>query len=188
MPSLTATQVISRGQYLEPDFDPASLTIPQLLGIFVYHGIRYPMPYSKQKLVQHFNAELKPRSGKYIRERMRNEKSIPSPDGIKDGLTGEFLAVKQCHEIAGVTDRYRVIPNSKSGNRNLIQAGPTVSVTPSTEIAVHPATIDEDKAEVLPGTSFIRTKSESYTRRLRSSLNPTSGFIPKAGRSKTKLD
>ncbi|KAK7054928.1 inner nuclear membrane protein enriched at telomere/subtelomere region [Paramarasmius palmivorus] len=91
MSRLSAAQVIALGEYLEPDFDPATLTISQLLGILGFHNIVYPTPYSKPKLVQLFNDEVKRRASKFKKERLKKENSIASDDGITDGLTGEPL-------------------------------------------------------------------------------------------------
>ncbi len=91
MSRLTSAQVISLGEYLEPDFDPSTLTVSQLLGVLGFHNIRYPTPYTKGKLVQLFNDEIKPRASKFKRERTKNENSMASDDGIMDGITGEPL-------------------------------------------------------------------------------------------------
>ena len=88
MSRLTAAQIINVGEYLEPDFEPTSLTVSHLLGILSYHNIDYPTPYTKTKLVQVFNSEIKPRATKFKKERLKKENSIASDDGIKDGITG----------------------------------------------------------------------------------------------------
>ena len=88
MSRLTSAQVIALGEYLDPDFEPASLTVPQLLGVFGYHNIRYPSPYTKAKLVQTFNQEIKPNASKFRKEKLRKESSQASDDGIVDGVTG----------------------------------------------------------------------------------------------------
>jgi hypothetical protein len=46
--SMTAAQIIALGEYLDPDFDPSSLTVNQLLGVFGFHNIRYPTPTRNQ--------------------------------------------------------------------------------------------------------------------------------------------
>ncbi|KAF8654062.1 hypothetical protein AX16_003596 [Volvariella volvacea WC 439] len=92
MSRLTAAQVITRGEYLEADFDSASLTVSQLLGVLNYHNIRYPTPYSKAKLVQLFNDEIKSRTAQLKKERSKRENSNPSDDGITDGVTGQPIA------------------------------------------------------------------------------------------------
>jgi hypothetical protein len=91
MSRLTTAQVISLGEYLEPDFDPASLTNPQLLGILGYHNINYPTPYTKPKLVQVFNDEIKAKAGKFKKERLKQENSLASDEGIIDGHSGQPL-------------------------------------------------------------------------------------------------
>ncbi|KAI0082702.1 hypothetical protein K474DRAFT_1610816 [Panus rudis PR-1116 ss-1] len=89
MSRLTAAQVIAQGDYLNSDFDPSTLTIPQLLGIFGFHNINYPSQYTKPKLVQLFNDEIKPKANKFKRQRLKRENSQASDDGITDGLTGK---------------------------------------------------------------------------------------------------
>ncbi|KAI0336449.1 hypothetical protein GY45DRAFT_1315826 [Cubamyces sp. BRFM 1775] len=91
MSRMTAAQVIALGEYLKPDFDPSTLTVPQLLGIFGFHNIKYPSQYTKPKLVQLFNEEVKPNGKKYTRERIKRENSQASEDGITNGVTGRPL-------------------------------------------------------------------------------------------------
>ena len=88
---MTAAQVIALGEYLDPDFDPTSLTVNQLLGVFGFHNIRYPSPYTKPKLVQLFNDEIKPKMKQFKKDRVKKETSLATNDGIKDGVTGRFL-------------------------------------------------------------------------------------------------
>ena len=95
MSRLTAAQVIASGDYLQEDFDPSTLTVPQLLGVFGFHNINYPSQYTKPKLVQLFNDEIKTRSKKFKKERLKRENSQASDDGITDGFTGRPLAEKK---------------------------------------------------------------------------------------------
>jgi hypothetical protein len=90
--SLTAAQVIGLGEYLNPNFDPASLTVSQLLGVLGFHNIKYSTPYTKPKLVQLFNDEITVKSAKWRRERHKKEQSLASDDGITDGLTGRPIS------------------------------------------------------------------------------------------------
>ncbi|CAL1704835.1 unnamed protein product [Somion occarium] len=89
MSRLTAAQLIAQGEYLEPDFDPSTLTVSQLLGVFGYHNINYPSQYTKVKLIQLFNDEVKPKGNKFKKQRLKRENSQASDDGITDGLTGK---------------------------------------------------------------------------------------------------
>ena len=91
MSKLTAAQVINLGEYLETDFDPSTLTVSQLLGVLGFHNIRYPTPYTKGKLVQLFNDEVKTRASRFKKDRIKQESSMASDDGIMDGITGEPL-------------------------------------------------------------------------------------------------
>jgi hypothetical protein len=89
MSKLTAAQIIGLGEYLNPDFDSSSLTVSQLLGVLGFHNIRYPTPYTKTKLVQLFNDEIRLKSSKLKKERLKHEASLASDDGITDGITGK---------------------------------------------------------------------------------------------------
>jgi hypothetical protein len=87
MPQRTTTQVINLGQYLEPDFDPTSLTVPLLFGILTYHNIKYPTRCSKKELVEIFNDKIK--SGSTKLKMARSQNIHATGEGIMDGLTGE---------------------------------------------------------------------------------------------------
>jgi hypothetical protein len=86
---MTAAQIIGLGEYLNPDFDPSTLTVPQLLGVLGFHNIRFPSPYTKPKLIQLFNDDIKPRAAKFRKERLKNQNRQASDDGITDGVTGQ---------------------------------------------------------------------------------------------------
>ena len=92
MSRLTSTEVISRGEYLDPEFDPMSLTMPHLLSILTLHAVKYPTPYNKSKLVQAFNEEIRPRVEQLKKERLKAEGSVASSHGIRDGITGESMS------------------------------------------------------------------------------------------------
>ncbi|CAE6519042.1 unnamed protein product [Rhizoctonia solani] len=91
MSRLSASEVINRGDYLKPDFEPSTLTIPHLLSVLTYHGIKYPSPHTKGKLIEVFNNELKPRSTELLKERQARDRKKPSPEGIMDGHTGQAV-------------------------------------------------------------------------------------------------
>ncbi|KAG1853685.1 Man1-Src1p-C-terminal domain-containing protein [Suillus subalutaceus] len=90
--AMTTAQVIGLGEYLNPEFDPATLTVAQLLGVLGYHNIRFPTPYTKPKLVQLFLDEVKPKAAKFKKDRLKKENSAASDDGITDGMTGKPLS------------------------------------------------------------------------------------------------
>ncbi|KAF9532943.1 Man1-Src1p-C-terminal domain-containing protein [Crepidotus variabilis] len=105
MSKLTAAQIIGLGEYLDPDFEPAKLTVSQLLGVLGFHNVRYPTPYTKGKLVQVFNDEIKTRSSKLKKERLKAESSLASDDGITDGVTGQPLNGKDRTSLARRSSR-----------------------------------------------------------------------------------
>lgn len=91
MSRLSASEVINRGDYLQPDFEPSTLTIPHLLSVLTYHGIKYPSPHTKGKLIDVFNAEIRPRSAQLLKERQVRDRKKPSHEGIFDGHTGKAI-------------------------------------------------------------------------------------------------
>lgn len=91
MSRLTSAQVIQLGHYLDEDFDPATLTVAQLLGVFGYHNVNYPSQYTKPKLVQVYEDQIRPRASKLKRDKLKQQNSVASNEGIVDGLTGEPL-------------------------------------------------------------------------------------------------
>lgn len=91
MSRLTSAQVIQLGHYLDEDFDPAALTVAQLLGVFGYHNVNYPSQYTKPKLIQVYEDQIRPRASKLRREKLKQQNSVASNEGIVDGLTGEPL-------------------------------------------------------------------------------------------------
>ena len=73
---LTSAQIIALGDYLRPDFDPSTLTVSQLLGLLGYHNVTYPTPYSKSKLIQCFEEEIKYKADNLRKERLKKANSI----------------------------------------------------------------------------------------------------------------
>lgn len=90
----TAIHIINRGEYLEEGFDLASLTVSQLLGILGYHNVPYPTPYTKTKLIETFNNEIKPKAAKFKKERAKRKNAVASDEGIKDGVTGKPIGIR----------------------------------------------------------------------------------------------
>ncbi|ESK96939.1 hypothetical protein Moror_6517 [Moniliophthora roreri MCA 2997] len=171
MSRLSAAQVIALGEYLEPDFDPATLTISQLLGILGFHNIVYPTPYSKPKLVQLFNDEVKRRASKFKKERLKKENSIASDDGITDGLTGEPLSKRKTTAVRRSSRRLSKAleeeeqdpspPRPEPPKRRRSSAaprlgGPSKQVPPPIEPTVQEESEPED--EGLPIRKIGRTK------------------------------
>ncbi|KAM0720901.1 hypothetical protein Q7P37_003186 [Cladosporium fusiforme] len=70
--------------YLEPGFDPASLTVPRLRSILVAHGVDYPASSKKSQLVEIFNDNVLPQSRRLraanarVKRTSRGIENIPS--------------------------------------------------------------------------------------------------------------
>ncbi|KAF2722367.1 sister chromatid separation protein-like protein [Polychaeton citri CBS 116435] len=50
--------------YLEPGFDPSTLTVPRLRSILVAHGVNYPASAKKPQLIEIFNKNIAPQAKK----------------------------------------------------------------------------------------------------------------------------
>ncbi|KAF9053636.1 hypothetical protein BDZ89DRAFT_1098171 [Hymenopellis radicata] len=173
MSKLTATQVIAQGSYLEPDFEPSSLTVSQLLGVLSHHAVKYPTPYSKPKLVQVFNDEIKANSAKLKRQRLKHESSIASDDGITDGVTGKPISVDSRPAAARRTSRRlsrapaqdsEPEPHPDPPKRRRSSAQPTFGA-PSKPINTQPTLAEESEPEEedLPVRKVVKTKKNAST-------------------------
>ncbi|KAI1734344.1 Man1-Src1p-C-terminal domain-containing protein [Xylaria scruposa] len=61
--------------YLQPGFDPKSLTIPRLRSILVAHNVTYPSSAKKAQLVDIFNEQVVPQSKKILDARARAKRT-----------------------------------------------------------------------------------------------------------------
>ncbi|KAI0175715.1 Man1-Src1p-C-terminal domain-containing protein [Hypoxylon sp. FL1284] len=62
-------------EYLQPGFDPKSLTIPRLRSILVAHNVPYSSSAKKAQLVEIFNDQIVPQSKKILAARARAKRS-----------------------------------------------------------------------------------------------------------------
>jgi hypothetical protein len=79
-------------QYLQPGFDPNSLTIPKLRNVLVTHDITYPSNAKKPQLVQLFIDEVLPQAKKLLAARKRIK---PSSRGIVDVPSSQASTVDE---------------------------------------------------------------------------------------------
>lgn len=156
--AMTAAQVIGLGEYLNPEFDPATLTVAQLLGVLGYHNIRFPTPYTKPKLVQLFLDEVKPKAARFKKDRLKKENSAASDDGITDGMTGKPLggATKPRRSSRrfsrAPSDDDEPPPRPDPPKRRRSSAQPSLGGAHKTiaRAAVQPAVIEESEPEEDP--------------------------------------
>ncbi|KAI1821752.1 Man1-Src1p-C-terminal domain-containing protein [Xylaria intraflava] len=74
--------------YLQPGFDPKSLTIPRLRSILVAHNVPYSSSAKKGQLVEIFNEHIVPQSKKILDVRARakrSSKGIVDADSVSGG-------------------------------------------------------------------------------------------------------
>ncbi|KAI1640533.1 Man1-Src1p-C-terminal domain-containing protein [Biscogniauxia mediterranea] len=83
-------------EYLQPGFDPKSLTIPRLRSILVAHNIPYSSSAKKAQLVEIFNEQLVPQSKKIIAARARAKRSSK---GIFDADQGNSNPFEEHEEL-----------------------------------------------------------------------------------------
>ncbi|CAN8099615.1 unnamed protein product [Discula destructiva] len=81
----------SEVDYLQPGFDPASVTIPRLRSILVTHGVDYPSTAKKAKLVEMFNENITPQAKKILDRRARAKRSSMGITNI-DNSVGYSIA------------------------------------------------------------------------------------------------
>lgn len=67
--------------YLSPDFDLNSLTVPRLRSILVSHDIPYPASAKKAQLIRILEDEVLPQARRLLRDRERVRRTS---DGITD--------------------------------------------------------------------------------------------------------
>jgi hypothetical protein len=79
-------------EYLEPGFQPASLTIPRLRSIFVTHDIAYPATAKKADLIQIFEDEIRPRAKKIVFARARARRTSK---GITDAESQDSTVAEE---------------------------------------------------------------------------------------------
>ncbi|KAF2174196.1 hypothetical protein M409DRAFT_62311 [Zasmidium cellare ATCC 36951] len=71
--------------YLEPGFDPSTLTVPRLRSILVAHNVDYPSSSKKSQLIEIFNESVLPQARKI---RQANSRVKRTSRGIEDIGTG----------------------------------------------------------------------------------------------------
>jgi hypothetical protein len=79
-------------EYLSPDFEPSSLTVPRLRSILLAHSINYPSSAKKPQLIQLFNENVAPQAKKILSARSRTKRSTK---GIVDVPSSQASAVDE---------------------------------------------------------------------------------------------
>ncbi|SZF03083.1 unnamed protein product [Blumeria hordei] len=92
--------------FLQDNFDPASLTVPRLRSIFVTYNISYPSTAKKAQLIEIFTNQVLPMRNKILRERDRARRS-------SKGITNAGLT-----EVLG--DEDKTILSSRTPRKSIL--------------------------------------------------------------------
>ncbi|KAL5621487.1 hypothetical protein BROUX41_006387 [Berkeleyomyces rouxiae] len=160
--------------YLQPDFDPRSVTMPRLRSIMVTHNIQYPSTAKKQDLVNLFNQEVAPMARKLLKQRARVKRmssGIVNADDILDPEDED--------------DNLTLRPPSRSHTRR--SASPRKSVSPRKSSShLHRESIEPEYVAEPASTRTVRTTRRSTSRGL--SMDPeTIQATPSTRRSRTSM-
>lgn len=86
-------------EYLQPGFDPKSLTVPRLRSILVAHDVQYPATAKKGQLIDLFNEGVVPKAKKFLDKQAKAKRSsmgiVDMPRGDSVPLDGMDLAPPQ---------------------------------------------------------------------------------------------
>ncbi|RDW93765.1 putative sister chromatid separation protein (Src1) [Aspergillus mulundensis] len=178
--------------YLSPDFDLNSLTVPRLRSILVSHDVPYPASAKKAQLIRILEDEVLPQARKLLRERERVRRTS---EGITNMPSRESSVVSE-HEF----ERDRVAPTpssvSTAGRRGRSRVSARASTADTEEASVtatpssrrtttrsrrsqksEPEPADEHLATPVPSTA-VTPRPSTASKARRSDLTPTQTEIP----------
>lgn len=82
-------------EYLDPSFDPSSLTVPKLRSILVQYDVTYPSSAKKPQLIELFNQHVAPQASKILKSQSRTKRSAR---GIQDVPSSQASTVDGAEE------------------------------------------------------------------------------------------
>ncbi|KXJ95524.1 Man1-Src1p-C-terminal domain-domain-containing protein [Microdochium bolleyi] len=103
-------------EYLQPGFDPKSLTIPRLRSILVAHNIPYSSSAKKGQLIDIFNDQVVPKSKKILAERARAKRSSK---GIVDAEGSQSVNPFDEHDDLPPPSRASTVRRSRSPRKTV---------------------------------------------------------------------
>ncbi|KAF7593933.1 inner nuclear membrane protein enriched at telomere/subtelomere region [Aspergillus hancockii] len=151
-------------EYLSPDFDLNSLTVPRLRSILVSHDIPYPASAKKAQLIRILEDEVIPQARRLLRERERVKRTS---DGITD------MGSRATSVVSDINDQ------QEDESRDSMPPPPTPSTVSTATGArrgrsrmstrASTADIDEKHAPATPSTASRRMMPRSESKRIRAS-------------------
>ncbi|KAL4810891.1 Man1-Src1p-C-terminal domain-containing protein [Aspergillus unguis] len=184
--------------YLSPDFDPNSLTVPRLRSILVSHDVTYPASAKKAQLIRILEDEVLPQAKKLLRERERVRRTS---EGITNMPSREPSVVSEEEFERDRRDRVAVTPSSVSttGRRGRSKASTrastaetddgNVAATPSSRKSTTRSTgrrsrkpevesIEEEVATPVPVSSSALTPRPSTAKSRRTLIPSRESEVP----------
>ncbi|RAK77352.1 putative sister chromatid separation protein (Src1) [Aspergillus fijiensis CBS 313.89] len=150
--------------YLAPDFDLNSLTVPRLRSILVSHDVPYPASAKKAQLISILETEVLPQAKKLLRERERVRRTS---EGITD------MGSRASSVVSDYNDQHH-----ESGRESMPPPPTPSTVSTATggrrarsKLSTRASTVDTEDAHVsaTPSTSSRRTVPRSTSKRYRAS-------------------
>lgn len=159
---LLLTDMADELEYLSPDFDLNSLTVPRLRSILVNHDVPYPASAKKAQLIGILKDEVLPQARKILRERERVKRTS---EGIMDMGSRASSVVDDADDHRPDTDSESMLPaptpSTVSTTTGARRGRPKRSVRGST------ADTDEANTPATPLTASRRTSARPETKHSR---------------------
>lgn len=119
-------------EYLSPDFDPASITVPRLRSILVAHNVKYPSSAKKPELVALFNQHVAPQAQRYLNAQSQTKRStrgiVDVPSSRETSVTGDD---SEGDEVASMAPSESVRRSTRRSTRGMTEESDAPSLAPS---------------------------------------------------------
>ncbi|KAE8388917.1 Man1-Src1p-C-terminal domain-containing protein [Aspergillus alliaceus] len=150
--------------YLSPDFDLNSLTVPRLRSILVSHDIPYPASAKKAQLIRILEDEVIPQARRLLRERERVRRTS---DGITDMGSRATSVVSDFNDRREDENRDSMPPPPAPSTVSTATGGRRGRSRMSTRAST--ADVDDRNIPTTPSTATRRTAPRSESKRIRPS-------------------
>lgn len=154
-------------EYLQPDFDPNSLTMPKLRGILLKHQVDYPSTAKKGQLVDIFEDGVRPRARKLLTASARTKRSTR---GIVDMPSSAEAS------LDGSRSDEEVLParTPKRGSRRTTQANvEEATPAPASSRSARQSNSRQSRLMSEESTATDASRRSSGMRRTRHSMTPS---------------
>ncbi|KAF2801909.1 sister chromatid separation protein-like protein [Mytilinidion resinicola] len=155
--------------YLDPSFEPSSVTVPRLRNILLEHGVQYNSSAKKPDLIALFNEHVAPKASKILKSRSRTKRStkgiedVPSSQSSTlDDAEDEVPVLPTLSTVKRTSRRTTRAATEEEGDKTLVPGLPatTRGKTPS------------KAAKHARETSDVEVEERPAARRTRHSVTP----------------